>query len=113
MQETRFTGITGSKSVASQSIAFSGLNKNTRYVVSFYRLNNPTSPLIRRCFKTRGEWSVNPVFSSPYGGERSGCFAVGTTRQDVTECFCDGTRGGNRIITSSGDRTTLGCADTS
>jgi len=70
---------------------FGNLKNNTRYVAVLYSgTASASSPLIRRCFKTRGEWAVNPVVHPSGGGSRSGCFAVGTTRQDVTECFCDG-----------------------
>jgi len=95
-----------------QSVTFSGLENNTRYVVIIYKSGSAGAPYVRHCFKTRGEWTVNPVVYPPGGGSRSGCFAVGTTRQDIKECFCDGRRGGNRIITGA-DRTTVGCRDTS
>jgi len=94
-----------------QSVTFSGLENNTRYVVIIYKSGSAGAPYVRHCFKTRGEWAANPVVHPSGGGSRSGCFAVGTTRQDVKECFCDGRRGGNRIITGA-DRTTVGCQDT-
>jgi len=122
MQETTFLGISSSKPVASQSITFSSLKKNTRYVVSLYRISAPASPLIRRCFKTRGEFSnaeqnLNDDgtlnFTDPLGGSRHGCFAVTRTPQDFKECMCWGTRGGTRFSTTTATRTALGCQDSS
>jgi len=121
MQETMFLGISSSKPVASQSITFSGLEKNTRYVVSLYRISAPASPLIRRCFKTRGEFSnaeqnlkADGTLKFPSTrGSRHGCFAVTRTAQDFRECMCWGTRGGTRFSTTTATRTALGCQDSS
>jgi len=112
VQEKNLGTVSSGSFLAAQNVTFSDLDNNTRYVVIIYKSGSQGNPYVRRCFKTRGEWAANPVIYPSGGGSISGCFATGQkTRQDVTECFCEGRRGGQQIITGA-DRTTLGCQDT-
>ncbi len=106
-----------------QSITYSSLKKNTRYTVIVYG-NLYTSPYIRRCFKTRGEFSPAEQNLNSEGSAdltkfgRTGCFAVARTRQDIADCMCNGTRGGTRILAgqttgSQEARRRWGCPDLS
>ena len=88
--------------ISRQTVNFSNLEKNTRYVVILYlTLDNP---FYRHCFKTRGEFSTAEQNLKADGAanldnfSRTGCFAVARTRQDVADCMCNGTRGGTRIL---------------
>ena len=105
--ETRSLGtITSDTSSTAETVTFS-LDKSTRYVVG---LMSEGSFISRACFKTRGEFSnaeqnLKPdgsrsvgTPSDPFKFNRTGCFAVARTRQDVADCMCNGTRGGTRIL---------------
>ncbi len=95
--------------IADQTATFSNLKKSTRYVIELIAGDQAVS---RRCFKTRGEFTnaeqnLQPDGSAILGGElggegeyinRTGCFAVASTRQDIADCMCNGTRGGTRIL---------------
>jgi len=77
MQESRFN-VRSSTPISSQSLTFSSLEKNTRYVIDLYRVSAPNTPLIRRCFKTRGEYTnaeqnLNPDGIRPDKDGRFGC----------------------------------------
>ncbi len=115
MQETRYQ-VRSSTPIAAQIVNFNSLKKNTRYVISLYMFGQADSPLVRICFKTRGEFSNEEAgFQSdgtlPRGpanrlGERghivpvggTGCFRVARTRQDIRDCMCNGTRNGVPIL---------------
>ncbi len=112
-----------SQPLAAQSGTFSSLKKNTRYTVVLYNdTEQPSSnPLDRHCFKTRGEFT-NAEQNLPGGVldltkfSRTGCYAVARTRQDITDCMCNGTRGGTRIlagqtVASQAQRQYLNCPD--
>ena len=107
-----------------QSINYSSLKKNTRYtVIVFGDLH--TDPYIRRCFKTRGVFTAAEQNLFMDGGEwkpnltqynRTGCYAVARTRQDIRECYCNGTRNGTHILAgqtaaSQEQRRYLNCPD--
>ena len=56
VSEEKTLGIVSSGSfLNAQTVTFSSLKKNTRYVVSLYRAGGPTYS--RSCFKTRGEFT--------------------------------------------------------
>ncbi len=88
--------------------AFGGLKKNTRYVLVLYSGSaSPLNPLIRRCFKTRGEFTNAEQNLFLDGSEwkpnltqynRTGCYAVASTRQDIRDCYCNGKRNGTHIL---------------
>ncbi len=86
-----------------QSLTFSGLKKNTRYTVVLYSISYQ-NPWSRACFKTRGEFTTAEQNLQPDGSAdltkfgRTGCFAVATTKQDIADCMCNGTRGGTRLL---------------
>ena len=108
--------------IASQSVTFSSLDKSTRYVVGFM---TGGSFISRRCFKTRGEFTnaeQNLVYDGTNWGpnlaqyNRTGCYAVASTRQDIRDCYCNGTRGGTHIlagqtVASQAQRQYLNCPD--
>ncbi len=108
--------------------AFGGLKKNTRYVLALYSGSaSALNPLIRRCFKTRGEFSTaeqNLVFDDKENKwkpnlaryNRTGCYAVASTKQDIRDCYCNGTRNGTHILAgqtaaSQAQRQYLNCPD--
>ncbi len=101
--QTTNLGSIGSTPSTQQDINYSSLKKNTRYTVIVYG-NLYTDPYIRRCFKTRGEFTNaeqnlnadGAVDLTKFG--RTGCFAVARTQQDIKDCMCNGTRGGTRIL---------------
>ena len=108
LQETNLGTATQGTDISRQTVNFSNLEKNTRYVVILYlTLDNP---FYRHCFKTRGEFTnaeqnLKPdgsrsagTPSDPFKFNRTGCFAVARTRQDVADCMCNGTRGGTRVL---------------
>ncbi len=99
--------VTSGSPLTAQDVTFSNLKKNTRYVAVVYTnqfSSNASSPYIRRCFKTRGEFTNAEQNLQPDGSAdltkfgRTGCFAVARTRQDIADCMCNGTRGGTRIL---------------
>ncbi len=107
--------------ISAGTTRFSGLKKNTRYVAILHT-GNTSSPLTRQCFKTRGEFSNADQNLNTEGtatldlakNSRTGCFAVVRTRQDITDCMCNGTRGGTLILAgqtteSQEARRRLGC----
>ncbi len=78
----------------------------------------------RLCFKTRGEFTNAEQNLQPDGSAdlskfgRTGCYAVASTRQDIADCMCNGTRGGTRILAgqttkSQGARRHWRCPDLS
>ena len=86
---------------------FSNLEKNTRYVVVIYDGGNASDVLWRNCFKTRGEFTNTEQGLNSDGTlpdlrtlrpGTTGCFRVARTRQDITDCMCNGTRGGTLIL---------------
>ncbi len=88
-----------------QTVNFTGLKKNTRYTVVVYGgTKSYADPIRRFCFKTRGEFTNAEQNLQPDGSAdlkkfgRTGCFAVASTRQDIADCMCNGTRGGTRIL---------------
>ncbi len=111
-------------SSSQQSITFSNLKKNTRYTVVVYWTSH-LNPGVRRCFKTRGEFTPaeqNLVLSqgtwrpnlAQYN--QTGCYAVASTRQDIRDCYCNGTRNGTHIlagqtVASQAQRQYLNCPD--
>ena len=121
------TNLGTSQPLAAQSLNFTGLKKNTRYTAIVYggSANPYTNPVVRHCFKTRGEFSnaeqnlnadgTSTLDLSKYS--RTGCFAVARTRQDISDCMCNGTRGGTKILAglttrSQQQRQHFGCGDT-
>ncbi len=118
-----------SQPLATQSGTFSGLKKNTRYTFVLY--NDATqpyaNPLARHCFKTRGEFTPaeqNLVYDNDRSEwqpnlaqyNRTGCYAVASTRQDIRDCYCNGTRNGTHILAgqttaSQAQRQYLNCPD--
>ncbi len=78
---------------------------------------------MRRCFKTRGEFTnaeqgLNSDGTLPDLGRlwpsTTGCFRVARTRQDIVDCMCNGRRGGTLILAgqttgSQQARQALGC----
>ncbi len=108
--------------IAAQSFTFSNLDKSTRYVVGIIR---DGSFISRRCFKTHGEFTnaeQNLVLSGSTWRpnlaqyNRTGCYAVASTRQDIRDCYCNGTRGGTHIlagqtVASQAQRQYLNCPD--
>ncbi len=110
--------------IATQSVTFSNLDKSTRYVVGIVR---DGSFISRRCFKTRGEFSTaeqNLFFDDDDDKwkpnlaryNRTGCYAVASTRQDIRDCYCNGTRNGTHIlagqtVASQAQRQYLNCPD--
>ncbi len=118
------TNLGTSQPLAAQSGTFSSLKKNTRYTFVVY--NETTRPLAnpiaRYCFKTRGEFTNAEQNLKPDGSAdltkfgRTGCFAVASTRQDMADCMCNGTRGGTLILAgqttgSQAARQHWGCPD--
>ncbi len=102
---------------------FSSLEKNTRYVAIIYE--DAATPIYRRCFKTRGEFT-NAEQNLYFDGfewqpnltryNRTGCYAVASTRQDIRDCYCNGTRNGTHIlagqtVASQAQRQYLNCPD--
>ena len=123
-----------SQPLSVQTVNFTSLKKNTRYTVVVYGGTAPyTNPIRRFCFKTRGEFSYaeqNLQSDGTLGmgppnrkGERgpiipgrTGCYAVASTRQDIRDCYCNGTRGGTHIlagqtVASQAQRQYLNCPD--
>ncbi len=116
-----------SQPLAAKSGNFTGLKKNTRYTFVLY--NDATqpyeNPLARYCFKTRGEFSTaeqNLVFDGTNWQpnlaryNRTGCYAVASTKQDIRDCYCNGTRNGTHILAgqtaaSQAQRQYLNCPD--
>ncbi len=115
-----------SSRISANQRPFTGLKKNTRYVFIIYEQAAMDNPLIRRCFKTRGEFTTaeqNLVLSE--GGtwgpnlaqyNQTGCYAVASTRQDIRDCYCNGTRNGTHIlagqtVASQAQRQYLNCPD--
>ena len=108
--------------IAGRSVTFSSLDKSTRYVVG---LMTGGEFISRRCFKTRGEFTnaeQNLVYDGTNWGpnlaqyNRTGCYAVASTRQDIRDCYCNGTRGGTHIlagqtVASQAQRQYLNCPD--
>ena len=118
-------------SIAESTNSFNDLKKNTRYVAVVHNgllssLSVQEGQVIaRRCFKTRGEFSnaeqnlnadgTSTLDLSKYS--RTGCFAVARTRQDISDCMCNGTRGGTPVLAglttrSQQQRQYFGCDDT-
>ncbi len=109
-------------SIAARSVTFSNLDKSTRYVVGIIREGSFIS---RHCFKTRGEFTPaeqNLVLSQgtwrPNLAQhnQTGCYAVASTRQDIRDCYCNGTRNGTHILAgqtaaSQEQRAYLNCPD--
>ncbi len=115
-----------SQPLAAQTVNFTGLKKNTRYTVVVYGgTASYTEPIRRFCFKTRGEFTnaeQNLVLKGGTWGpnlaqyNRTGCYAVASTRQDIRDCYCNGTRGGTHIlagqtVASQAQRQYLNCPD--
>ncbi len=115
-----------SQPLSVQTVNFTSLKKNTRYTVVVYGGTAPYADPIRRfCFKTRGEFTTaeqNLVLSegtwvpnlAQYN--RTGCYAVARTRQDIRDCYCNGTRNGTHIlagqtVASQAQRQYLNCPD--
>ncbi len=114
--------ITDTQSSTAVNHTFTGLKKSTRYV---FGLISDGKWLARGCFKTRGEFTnaeQNLVMSegtwqpnlAQYN--QTGCYAVASTRQDIRDCYCNGTRGGTHILAgqtaaSQAQRTYLNCPD--
>ncbi len=122
----QITNLGTSQPLAARTLNFTGLKKSTRYTVVLYGgTETPYSkPVLRRCFKTRGEFSNAEQNLQPDGTAdlgkfgRTGCYAVASTRQDIADCMCNGTRGGTRILAgqttgSQEARRRWGCADLS
>ncbi len=125
LQATDLGTATQDTAIASRSITFSNLEKNTRYVVIAYLALE--SPFIRHCFKTRGEFSTaeQNLFFDDKENEwkpnlarynRTGCYAVASTKQDIRDCYCNGTRNGTHILAgqtaaSQAQRQYLNCPD--
>ncbi len=119
-------GVSFGVSLTARNVTFSNLKKNTRYVAVVYTnqfQSNASSPYIRLCFKTRGEFtnaeqnlqSDGSADLTKFG--RTGCFAVARTGQDIADCMCNGTRGGTKILAgvttrSQQMRQTWECGDT-
>ncbi len=115
-------------SLSAQNVNFSNLKKNTRYVAVVYTTqfgSNASSPYTRLCFKTRGEFT-NAEQNLFFDGfewqpnltryDRTGCYAVASTRQDIRDCYCNGTRNGTHIlagqtVASQAQRRYLNCPD--
>ena len=84
-----------------------------------------TNPIDRHCFKTRGEFTNAEQNLFLDGGilkpnltryDRTGCYAVARTRQDIRDCYCNGTRNGTHIlagqtVASQAQRQYLNCPD--
>ena len=118
-----------SSRISANQRPFTGLKKNTRYVFIIYE-QAMDNPLIRRCFKTRGEFSnaeLNLRFYDPDNDgvsewlpnpayNQTGCYAVARTTQDIRDCYCNGTRNGTHIlagqtVASQEQRRYLNCPD--
>ncbi len=114
-----------SSRISANQRPFTGLKKNTRYVFIIYEQAAMDNPLIRRCFKTRGEFS-NAEQNLYFDGfewqpnltryNRTGCYAVASTRQDIRDCYCNGKRNGTHIlagqtVASQAQRQYLNCPD--
>ncbi len=60
--------------------------------------------MVRHCFKTRGEFTdaeqnlKSESMADHMNFSRTGCFAVASTRQDIADCMCNGTRGDTLIL---------------
>ena len=116
--------VDGSSRISSNSLSLSELKKNTRHVVVIQETGQ-TKELVRRCFKTRGEFTPaeqNLVLSEgtwqPNLAQhnQTGCYAVASTRQDIRDCYCNGTRNGTHILAgqtaaSQAQRAYLNCPD--
>ncbi len=116
-----------SQPLAAQSGTFSSLKKNTRYTFIMYNdaARPYTNPIARLCFKTRGEFTTAEQNLFLVGSEwapnlaqynRTGCYAVARTRQDIRDCYCNGTRNGTHIlagqtVASQAQRQYLNCPD--
>ncbi len=123
-RQTTGLGSVGSTPSTQRPITYSNLKKNTRYTVIVYG-NLYTMPYIRLCFKTRGEFSPAEQNLVLEGGvwkpnlaqyNRTGCYAVARTRQDIRDCYCNGTRNGTHIlagqtVASQAQRQYLNCPD--
>ncbi len=121
------TNLGTSQPLAAQSLNFTGLKKNTRYTAIVYGgpANPYMNPVVRHCFKTRGEFSTAEQNLFFEGGEwkpnlarynRTGCYAVASTKQDIRDCYCNGTRNGTHILAgqtaaSRAQRQYLNCPD--
>ena len=117
-------GSVGNTPSTQRSITYNSLKKNTRYTVVVYG-NLYTDPYIRRCFKTRGEFTPaeqNLVYDGTNWQpnlaqyNRTGCYAVASTTQDIRDCYCNGTRNGTHIlagqtVASQAQRQYLNCPD--
>ena len=119
-------GSVGNTPSTQRSITYTSLKKNTRYTVIVYG-NLYIDPYIRRCFKTRGEFTPaeqNLIFDTNASEwrpnltqyNRTGCYAVASTRQDIRDCYCNGTRNGTHIlagqtVASQAQRQYLNCPD--
>ena len=117
-------GSVGNTPSTQRPITYTSLKKNTRYTVIVYG-NLYNDPYIRRCFKTRGEFT-NAEQNLYFDGtnwqpnlaqyNRTGCYAVASTRQDIRDCYCNGTRNGTHIlagqtVASQAQRQYLNCPD--
>ncbi len=105
-----------------QTVNFSSLKKNTRYTVVLYGGTVPYTNLIRRfCFKTRREFT-NAEQNLFFDGfewkpnltqyNRTGCYAVARTRQDIQDYYCNGTHIlAGQTVASQAQRQYLNCPD--
>ncbi len=109
--------VSSSQTINSRIVTFGSLEKNARYVINLY-VGSPATPVVRLCFKTRGQFSNAEQKLVVVGGELQldfsktggfGCFAIAKTQQDIQECMCYGTRGGSRFSTTTATRQALGC----
>ena len=117
------------QNISARTSNYSSLKKNTRYVATLHTGNplDEANILARRCFKTRGEFTPAEQ-NLVYNGEKSewqpnlarynrtGCYAVASTRQDIRDCYCNGTRNGTHILAgqttaSQAQRQYLNCPD--
>ncbi len=123
LQATNVGTATQSAATTLRNVTFNSLEKSTRYVVILYLTLD--SPFVRHCFKTRGEFTNAEQNLFLDGSEwkpnltqynRTGCYAVASTRQDIRDCYCNGKRNGTHIlagqtVASQAQRQYLNCPD--
>ncbi len=116
------TTLSTTQSIPTLDRTFSDLEENTRYVFVIYENENDQ---VRLCFKTRGEFTPAEQNLFMSGGtwqpnlpqyNQTGCYAVASTRQDIRDCYCNGTRNGTHILAgqtaaSQAQRAYLNCPD--